>query len=55
VEETNNVEGNGSIKMGVFKIGGGANSVDSNSFVNRIKFSVPVIFPFQQFVQENED
>jgi hypothetical protein len=49
VQETSTTQGGVGVKTGIINIGVGGDSTNSNNFVNRIKFSVPVLFPFQKF------
>ncbi len=49
VQETSGAQGKIGVQTGFFNAGVGGDLKNSNSSINRIKFSIPILFPFQNF------
>jgi len=54
VQETNTKQGEIGVKISIINLGVGGDSATSNLSVNKIKFSIPVLFPFQEFKPLNK-
>jgi hypothetical protein len=54
VEESSAAQGKIGIKAGLFNVGAGGDLKNSNNSINKIKFSIPVLFPFQDFKSKKQ-